>query len=122
MDNWVATRSPWLSAGKSWDPETEEWAAERAQQQARVEREWAAEREDWTAGEAFILDTGEMFDALYAIRDNHADRFTFAADREQTRQWLIPGANGGRVVEVEIRNGPFGRNAYLAGTDQIAPA
>lgn len=73
-----------------------------------AEDRWKAERVDWTAGKAMICTTVEVFDALMAAGlDREASRFTHAADRADSRRWLIPGVEGGRLAEVVQHDGDW---------------
>ncbi|WP_460529315.1 hypothetical protein [Humibacter ginsengiterrae] len=72
------------------------------------EARWLAERAQWEAGEAMICSTVEMFRAcMFAGLDREAARFTFANDRDDSRWWLVPGSEGGRVVECDVEGMPL---------------
>jgi hypothetical protein len=49
-----------------------------------------------------------MFKACLAVGlDREANRFTFAVDRQQSRRWLVPGSEGGPVVECDAEGMPL---------------
>ena len=73
------------------------------------EKRWREERALWEAGEAMICSTMEMFSACMAVGlDREAGMFTFAADRDGSRHWLVPGwIDGGIVVECDAEGMPL---------------
>ncbi|MGN6199120.1 hypothetical protein [Humibacter sp.] len=69
---------------------------------------WEAELALWLAGESMVCSTDEMFRACMAAGlTREADRFMFTADHDQTRHWLVPGSEGGPVVECNAEGMPL---------------
>lgn len=61
---------------------------------------WAAERALWVSGEPMVCSTREVFAALTAAGAREAERFVHRNDRDGSRWWLVPGAEGGSLREV----------------------
>lgn len=72
------------------------------------EARWLAERARWTGGDPMVCTSAELFRAcMFAGLDREAGRFVHVTDRENSRRWLIPGSDGGRVVECDAAGMPL---------------
>ncbi|MDQ4213266.1 hypothetical protein RBR11_05000 [Microbacterium sp. ASV81] len=64
------------------------------------------------------MTTSEVFDALmFARLDSEASKYVHAADRDDSRRWLVPGASGGPLREVVAE----GADLFDALTGQLVP-